>query len=94
MSTHTKKPVTYDAFGRMQYHPDFHPNHGLPWKVADQRYLIERYHSDGPESVSFALGRTIHTVMNRAYELRKQGLMKKPASVEPHRRIYARSASV
>jgi len=24
-------PVTYDTYGRMQYHPDFHPNHGKPW---------------------------------------------------------------
>lgn len=28
-------PVTYDALGRMQYHPDFHPNHGSPWKTTE-----------------------------------------------------------
>ncbi|WP_234352379.1 hypothetical protein [Vibrio harveyi] len=39
----------YDALGRMQYHPDFHPNHGLPWKTTEQKYLIERYVLDGPE---------------------------------------------
>ncbi|QOI95755.1 hypothetical protein [Aeromonas salmonicida] len=42
-------PVTYDVFGRMQYHPDFHPNHGSPWKTTEQKYLIERYVLDGPE---------------------------------------------
>ncbi len=80
-------PVTYDAYGRMQYHPDFHPNHGLPWKTTEQKYLIERYELDGPEQVSFALGRTIHTVMAKAYELRKLGLMSKPTKIKPHRRV-------
>lgn len=80
-------PVTYDAYGRMQYHPDFHPNHGLPWKTTDQKYLIERYVLDRPEQVSFALGRTIHTVMGKAWELRKLGLMPKPTSVTHHRRL-------
>lgn len=80
-------PVTYDAYGRMQYHPDFHPNHGLPWKTTEQTYLIERYELDGPEQVSFALGRTIHTVMAKAWELRKLGVMPKPTKVTHHRRI-------
>ena len=80
-------PVTYDAYGRMQYHPDFHPNHGMPWKTTEQKYLIERYVLDGPEQVSFALGRTIHTVMAKAWELRKLGLMPKPAKLKHHRRV-------
>jgi len=49
--------------------------------------LIERYELDGPEQVSFALGRTIHTVMAKAWELRKLGVMPKPAKVKPHRRM-------
>ncbi|MDF5667505.1 hypothetical protein P3744_23655 [Vibrio parahaemolyticus] len=83
----SNSPVTYDAYGRMQYHPDFHPNHGLPWKTTEQAYLIERYELDGPEQVSFALGRTIHTVMAKACELRKLGLMPKPTKVTHHRRV-------
>ncbi|KFA99514.1 hypothetical protein [Vibrio sp. ER1A] len=79
--------VTYDRYGRMQYHPDYHPNHGKSWKQHDQTYLIERYDLDGPEQVSFALGRTIHTIMTRAYELRKAGLMPKPATQIHHRRL-------
>lgn len=77
--------VSYDRYGRMQYHPDYHPNHGKPWKQPDQVYLIQRYDLDGSEQVSFALGRTIHTVMTRAYELRKAGLMPKPATQIHHR---------
>ena len=83
----SNSPVTYDAYGRMQYHPDFHPNHGLPWKTTEQAYLIERYELDGPEQVSFALGRTIHTVMAKAWELRKLGIMPKPSKVTHHRRV-------
>ena len=32
---YTGIPVTYDALGRILYHPDFHPNHGLPWKTIE-----------------------------------------------------------
>jgi len=80
-------PVTYDAYGRMQYHPDFHPNHGLPWKTTEQKYLIERYELDGPEQVSFALGRIIHTVKAKAGEFRKLGVMSKPTKIKLHRRV-------
>ncbi|WP_180805833.1 hypothetical protein [Vibrio parahaemolyticus] len=39
------------------------------------------------KQVSFALGRTIHTVMAKAWELRKLGLMPKPTTLIRHRRI-------
>ncbi len=42
MTHSTEKQVTYDAYGRMQYHPDFHPNHGKPWKTTEQKYLIDQ----------------------------------------------------
>ncbi len=92
--TDIEKTVTYDSNGRMQYHPDFHPNHGKPWKTAEQKYLIERYVLDGPEQVSFALGRTIHTVMAKAWELRKLGLMSKPATLIRHRRVQRSAENV
>jgi hypothetical protein len=78
-------PVTYDRFGRMNFHPDFHGKQGTPWTTTEEKYLIERYHLDGPESVSLSLERTIHTVMTRAYELRKAGRMVKPA-----KRVYTK----
>jgi hypothetical protein len=62
----------------MKFHPDFHGKQGTPWTTADEKYLIENYATDGPEQVSLALERTIHTVMTRAYELRKAGRMIKP----------------
>jgi hypothetical protein len=79
--------VTYDSYGRMNYHPDLHKNQGKPWTTLDQQFLIENYETMGPEQVSFALERTIHTVMTRAYELRKKGLMPKPSKQKYHRRM-------
>lgn len=78
MSAIVEVPVTYDRYGRMNYHPEFHGKQKMPWTTADQKFLIESYEALGPEQVSLTLERTIHTVMNRAYELRKSGLMPKP----------------
>lgn len=81
-------PVTYDRYGRMNYHPDFHAKNKKPWTISDQKYLIENYEKIGPDSMSFTLERTIHTVMQRACELRKKGLMPKRSKNAPmHTRI-------
>lgn len=77
MSANT--PVTYDPYGRMNYHPEFHGKQKMSWSTTDQKFLIENYATLGPEQISLTLERTIHTVMTRAYELRKKGLMPKPA---------------
>ena len=71
----TKSP-TFDRFGRMQFHPDFHPNHGKPWKTGEEQYLIDYYGKLGPEQVSLELGRTIHTVMQYARKLRRSGRLR------------------
>jgi len=78
---------TYDKWGRMNYNPEYHANHKKDWTVQDQKYLIENYALLGPEQVSFALERTIHTVQSRAYELRKAGLMAKPVKRTNSKRI-------
>jgi hypothetical protein len=84
----TEIPVTYDRFGRMNYHPDYHANHKLPWSVEDTQYLIDNYDKIGPEEISLTLERTIHTVMTRAYELRRSGQMPPvPANKVKHRRV-------
>lgn len=80
-------PPTYDRYGRMQYNPDYHPNQGSPWTTKDQQYLIDWYAKLGPDQVSLDLGRTIHTVMQRACKLRKQGLMRKPEKTIYHSRL-------
>lgn len=78
MNTANAIPVTYDKYGRMQYHPDYHAKHGTPWTTGDEKYLIENYYALGPEQVSFALERTVHTVMTRAFRLRDAGQMSMP----------------
>lgn len=65
----------YDRYGRMKYHPEYHPNQNKSWTTTDQKYLIQNYEKDGPAMVAAALGRTIGVIMTRAYELRKSGLM-------------------
>lgn len=81
-----EQTVTYDKYGRMNYHPDLHPNQKKPWVMQDQKYLIENNDCVGPTEISLALGRTIHTVMTRVYELRKKGLMTKPIKKTYHKR--------
>lgn len=86
-----EKPITYDRFGRMRYHPDYHENHGRPWLAKDEQYLIENYDVIGPEEVSFTLGRTIQTVMTYAFKLRRAGKMPPvPTKKKKHRRTFAK----
>jgi len=87
--TENNHEITFDKWGRMQYNPDYHPNHKKNWLMSDQKFLIENYESIGPEEVSFAIGRTIHTVMAKAWELRKKGLMA-PAQPPGKRKIHTR----
>lgn len=79
MIENSEIPVAYDAYGRMKFHPDYHGKQRTPWTTTDEKYLIEHYETEGPEQVSLALERTIHTVMGRACDLRKAGRMVKPA---------------
>ena len=83
-------PIKYDRYGRMAYHPDYHPNHKKPFKTSEQKYLIENYAIHGPETVALALGRTIGGVMTRANALRKAGQMPKyNQATARHKRVRA-----
>lgn len=82
------RPIEFDRYGRMQYHPDYHANHGKPWKTSDQKFLIENYDKIGPEETSLALERTIHTVMTKAAKLRREGLM---PQVPKNKKVHKRS---
>lgn len=82
-------PVTYDQWGRMKYHPEYHGKQKTPWTTTDETFLIENYAALGPEEVSLALERTVNTVMNRACDLRKAGRMPKPAKRTYTKRMRA-----
>lgn len=84
-TTHSQK-LSFDSHGRMRYHPEIHTKQGLPWTTLDEKHLIEFYEKLGPEQISFELGRTIHTVMTKAYNLRKAGRMKKRQTTKLFRR--------
>ena len=87
----TEQEVTFDRYGRMNYHPAYHGKQGTPWSTQDQKFLVDNYETFGPEKISLALERTIHTVMTRAYELRKKGVMPKPKKKVVHRRLISSS---
>jgi hypothetical protein len=78
VSENGKIAVTYDAIGRMNWHPDIHVPKGTPWSTVDEQYLIDNYPTMGAEKVSLKLGRTINNVISRVSRLRKQGRMTKP----------------
>jgi hypothetical protein len=80
-------PIVYDRHGRMQYNTMFHENMRTPWTYEDEKYLIEWYCIIGPEEMSFALERTIKSVMQRAVAIRKDGAMKKPLKQERTKKI-------
>ena len=79
----TETPITFDAHGRMRYHPEFHANHNKPWLAKDERFILDSYYLLGPEECALSLERTIHSVMAYANRLRRQGML-----VKPKKQIY------
>lgn len=79
--------ITYDRFGRMKYNSEFHINTGKAWNTNDKQYLIDWYDIIGPEEMSFALERTIVSVMQKVNVLRQNGVMKKPLKRVNSKRI-------
>lgn len=67
--------VSY-SFGRyMDYHPNYHPNHGKPFSREDLEYLCTYYDFDDIRTLAFALGRTERTCICRYGRLKKLGLL-------------------
>jgi hypothetical protein len=66
--------IEYDEFGRMNYHPDIHFNHKRPWTEEDLAYLCRFHHSDGCDSLQYALGRTSKTLGSKVCDLRKEDM--------------------
>lgn len=79
--------IQYDHCGRMKYNPTFHQNNGTPWNEEDTEYLIKWYDIVGADEMSFALGRTAATIMNKVQHLRAKGIMQKPLKRKWCRRI-------
>ena len=74
METQTDKPVEYDSYGRMKYHPDYHAKHGTIWSEEDLEYLCKYGHYDELQNISLALERTFVTVAEMRKKLKAKGL--------------------
>jgi len=67
--------ITYDRWGRMNPHPDFHENHKKPFTNDDLEYLCMFYETDNKRSLAFALGKTEHVLRAKYSKLKSQGLV-------------------
>jgi len=67
--------VTYTKCGKMNYHPEFHPNHKQPFTEEEIEYLCKFYETDGAKTISLALGRTEKTVSSKYGQLKRAGLI-------------------
>lgn len=65
---------TYDNRGRMNYHPEFHENHGKPFSQEELEYLCKYWESDDKDLIALALGRTEKTLHKKVRQLRQLGL--------------------
>ena len=68
--------LNYDDIGRISYTPEYHTKKGSKWLDEDIEYLINWYDKVGIEEMTFALERPQVTIMTKAVELRRKGLMK------------------
>lgn len=68
------QPIEYDRNGRMEYHPDFHPNHKKPMTLEEKAYICYFYERDGRVGLGLALGRTEHTIATQIAKFKRRGL--------------------
>ncbi|MDF2650542.1 MAG: hypothetical protein K0Q73_6347 [Paenibacillus sp.] len=66
--------ISYDNFGRMEYHPVFHFNQGKPFKLDDLIYICKYHSIDEPRTLAFAIGKTEKSIATMISKLRKEGL--------------------
>lgn len=76
--------ITYARNGRMDYHPEFHPNHGKPFSESDLEYLCKYYEADGGQLMAMALGRTVKTILSKVTDLRRKGLFEHYKNLNKH----------
>lgn len=76
--------ITFDKHGRMQYHPDFHFSHGKPFSESELEYICKFYEVDHARTLSFAIGRTEHTIRSKVDYLRKKNLFNHYKNLNKH----------
>lgn len=76
--------IQFDKWGRMLYHPEFHPNHKQPFTEEELEYLCKYWEHDGRRSMSFALGRPEHSLAVTVARLKKEGLFEYYKNLNKH----------
>ncbi|KIV57515.1 hypothetical protein TS65_09845 [Aneurinibacillus migulanus] len=66
--------ISYDSSGRMNFHPRLHPNQGKPFTEEEKEYLCKYYDIDGSLSMSYVLGRTQKSILNKISKLKRNGM--------------------
>jgi hypothetical protein len=65
--------ISYDSYGRMEYHPDFHPNHLVNMNAEEFEYLCYFWEYDSARTMAYALGRTENNLRSSVYKLKQSG---------------------
>jgi len=76
--------ITYDKQGRMSYNPEFHFAHGKPFTESDLEYICKFYEVDEARTISFAIGKTEHTIRSKVDLLRRKGLFEYYRTLNKH----------
>lgn len=72
--TYAVDGIEYTASnGRMRYNPQHHENHGKSYTEDDLIYICSMWDSMKKTDIAAALGKTLGSVMNKVYYLKKQG---------------------
>jgi hypothetical protein len=66
-------PEIFDQKGRLQFDPEYHPNHRTSWSESDLEYLCKYAEIDGYRKISMALGRTEKTCSSKLDKLKQNG---------------------
>ena len=86
--TETKENLKYNKYGRLKYHPAYHPNQGKAWTTKENIYLCKYYQCENVrskngvrvsniKSLSLDMGRTENSIRSQLLYLRKAGLFEK-----------------
>ncbi|MEG0259890.1 MAG: DNA-entry nuclease [Lysinibacillus sp.] len=76
--------ISYDNYGRMLYHPEFHFAHGKTFSESDLEYICKFYEVDHTRNIAFAIGKTEHTIRTKVSKLQKEGLFNYYKNLNKH----------
>jgi len=65
--------IEYDNYGRMLYHPKYHPNQGKPFTESELEYICKFHEVDELRTISFAIGRTEVAINGKIMDLKRKG---------------------